>query len=144
MELAKETLTQRIANWERENAPQAIREEYAFEAARELIAAMSELNAKDICHRDIKPDNIFITEAGVYKIADFDISRKIERNDGVTRVQKLELAGTDLYMAPELRDLTHNVGDSEKTNFNLCDVYSLGLTILRIVTKREFASWNTN
>ncbi|OMJ72387.1 hypothetical protein SteCoe_29178 [Stentor coeruleus] len=149
MELAKDTLKQRIDRWERENTPKYIKEEQVFIAAKELIPAMCELNAKDISHRDLKPDNIFIAndENGceIYKIADFDVSKKIERNAyGVTVTNmNANLAGTMIYISPELRDLQLNVRKGG-VNYNKSDVYSLGLTFLRMLTKVDQSAWNAS
>lgn len=149
MELAKDTLKQRIDRWERENTPKYIREEQVIIAAKELIPAMCELNAKDISHRDLKPDNIFITndENGeeIYKIADFDVSKKIERNAyGVTITNmNANLAGTMIYISPELRDLQLNVRKGG-VNYNKSDVYSLGLTLFRMLTKKDQSAWNAS
>ncbi|OMJ80104.1 hypothetical protein SteCoe_19701 [Stentor coeruleus] len=149
MELAKYTLKQKIDLWERENAPKHIREEQVLIAAKELIPAMCELNAKDISHRDLKPDNIFITDdengCEIYKIADFDVSKKIERNAyGVTVTNtNANLAGTMIYISPELRDLHLNVS-KKGVNYNKSDVYSLGLTFLRMITKTDQSAWNAS
>ena len=72
-----------------------------------------------IIHRDIKPDNILISEDNLPKVSDFGISVLVS--------EKLtSLAGTELYMAPELF-----VGyePSVKT-----DIYALGVTLFEIVT----------
>ena len=140
MELAKETLNDRILNWEEKKVDKIEREKEALYAAPELVNAMYHLNSKDISHRDIKPHNIFITEDGTYKIADFDISLKFERNlSGVTVTNvNASLAGTMLYLSPEIRDLEFkSKGSTARINYNKSDVYSLGLTILRMITDRS-------
>ena len=50
-----------------------------------------------IIHRDIKPDNIFISNTGDYKLGDFGIARKLEKT--ATFMSK---KGTYNYMAPEV------------------------------------------
>ena len=145
MELAKETLSDKIRYWETQNMDKAFREAQAFSAAQCLISAMNELNERGITHRDIKPDNIFITADGIYKIADFDISKKVERNayGGTVTCIDAGLAGTMKYVAPELKEMqTHGIV-KKNLNYNVCDVYSLGLTVLRMMTKDGEVWWNT-
>jgi len=64
------------------------------EAGRGLAAA----HAAGIVHRDVKPDNILVSEGGRARVADFGIAVEVARPDG-------ELAslvmGTPAYMAPE-------------------------------------------
>ncbi|MBR3124464.1 MAG: protein kinase [Mogibacterium sp.] len=71
-----------------------------------------------IVHRDIKPDNIFISPSGSYKLGDFGIARIIEKTtEGLSR------KGTYEYMAPEVywgRDYGSTV-----------DLYSLGMVMYR-------------
>lgn len=71
-----------------------------------------------IVHRDIKPDNIFISPSGSYKLGDFGISRIIENTTfGLSR------KGTYEYMAPEVY-WGHAYGPS-------VDLYSLGMVMYR-------------
>ena len=75
-----------------------------------------------IIHRDIKPDNIFISDTGDYKLGDFGIARKLEKT--ATFMSK---KGTYNYMAPE-------VYKGEKYGAT-CDLYSLGLVMYRLLNK---------
>lgn len=71
-----------------------------------------------IVHRDIKPDNIFISPSGSYKLGDFGIARIIEKT-----TRGLSRKGTYEYMAPEVywgRDYGATV-----------DLYSLGMVMYR-------------
>lgn len=71
-----------------------------------------------IVHRDIKPDNIFISPSGSYKLGDFGIARIIEET-----THGLSRKGTYEYMAPEVywgRDYGSTV-----------DLYSLGMVMYR-------------
>jgi serine/threonine protein kinase len=73
---------------------------------------------KKTIHRDIKPDNIFVSEYGEYKLGDFGIARQIERT-----MSGLSKKGTYTYMAPEVFR-----GDDYGASV---DIYSLGIVMYR-------------
>ena len=145
MELCKESLNDRIKAWDAQKAPRELRKDMAWEAAQSLCRAICELNKHSISHRDIKPDNILITHEGIYKVADFDISKKTERNNFLATMTCVDasMVGTLKYMAPELRDMHIKNIATKNINFNRCDVYSLGLTIMRMFTSEMEGWWNT-
>src|SRR5215471_14019933 len=69
--------------------------DYSVQVAHGLAAAHS----KDIAHRDLKPDNIFITREGRVKILDFGLAKIIPRantDDDATRAMTRTEAGTTL------------------------------------------------
>ena len=104
---------------------------------------MSELNERGITHGNINPANIFITADGIYKITNFGMK---EEEGGHTN-NRIFVNGAffdDLkYIAPELMKLKINGNIEREMNYNVCDVYSLGLTILRMMTKKGEKWWNT-
>ena len=66
----------------------------------QLLDAVSYAHSQGVVHRDIKPDNIFVTTAGQVKLADFGIAH-IE-GEGVTRLTVAgSVLGTPGYMSPE-------------------------------------------
>ena len=146
MEHATESLKSRIETWDDEDLDKPSRIEEAYQVARVLIKAMYELNQCGISHRDIKPANILIGDENVYKIIDFDIAEKaIKNTDNITVTNKDPTAsGTLQYMAPELYKKYQSgfKQEGEKILYNKCDVYSLGLTILRMVTKAQEGNLN--
>ena len=75
-------------------------------------------------HRDIKPDNIFVSRYGEFKLGDFGIARQIERTTA-----GLSKKGTFTYMAPEVfRGLEY--GSS-------VDTYSLGIVMYRLLSQNR-------
>jgi serine/threonine-protein kinase len=75
-------------------------------------------------HRDIKPDNIFVSRFGEYKLGDFGIARQIERT-----MSGLSKKGTYTYMAPE-------VFKGEEYGASV-DTYSLGIVMYRFLNRNR-------
>jgi serine/threonine-protein kinase len=63
-----------------------------------LMDALSYLHQREVIHRDVKPDNVFITRSGRVKLMDFGISRGQQFT--VATATQMGL-GTPAYMAPE-------------------------------------------
>ncbi|MDO4544001.1 MAG: protein kinase [Clostridia bacterium] len=83
-----------------------------------------ELCAKrNIIHRDIKPQNIFVNDYGCYKLGDFGIAKASEHTTRGTKT------GTFGYMAPEVyRALPYNA---------TIDIYSLGMVLYWCLNMRR-------
>src|SRR5258708_25966366 len=76
-------------------------------------------------HRDIKPDNILLTNKGVVKVADMGLAKST--TDDMSLTQTGTGAGTPVYMAPEqFKDAKHVD--------NRSDIYSLGCMLYRFLT----------
>ena len=74
----------------------------------------------EIIHRDIKPQNIFISNHGYFKLGDFGIAKQLDRE-----VMVKSKKGTFAYMAPEIY-----LG---KAYDESVDTYSLGLVLYRLL-----------
>ncbi|MGE0431878.1 MAG: serine/threonine-protein kinase [Planctomycetota bacterium] len=78
-----------------------------------------------IIHRDIKPDNVMITQKGEVKIADFGLARDVDkRMDGITVAG--QVMGTPPYMSPEQWDGKELGAET--------DMYSLGVMMFQLLT----------
>ena len=77
-----------------------------------LFTTLKYLNSKNICHRDLKPDNIMIDEKGYLKIIDFGTSIEIKNYTST-------ITGTPHYIAPEVL-----IGKSYSFQ---CDYWSVGI-----------------
>jgi len=102
-------------------------EEDATELLLQLINGLEEIHSKNIIHRDIKPNNIIKDKNGIYKIIDFTTNRTYTDNS-ITTVTGFN---NPLYTPPEL--------SSNKKSIigNFSDIYSLGMTIYRVLSKEE-------
>jgi serine/threonine-protein kinase len=96
--------------------------DYLIQACRGLEAA----HAEGIVHRDVKPENCFITRGAVLKLMDFGLA-KPQQASGITTTGIV--AGTPAYMAPE------QVMDFRKVSPS-ADIYSLGIVAYEMFTGR--------
>lgn len=73
--------------------------EELFEIAVQAAKALEAAHGKGMVHRDIKPDNLFLTRQGVVKLMDFGLAKSVEEESGA--VQQSSETGTSGYMSPE-------------------------------------------
>lgn len=114
----------------RQNSPWS--EQQLYNYFYQLIDALAYLESLNLAHRDIKPQNIFVTQSENLVVGDL----------GSLKVNSLQLhtiAGTPLYLSPLLRIhfMQYQGGLSGKTCQHdpiKSDVYSLGLTFLEMAS----------
>ncbi|MCK6473113.1 MAG: protein kinase [Planctomycetes bacterium] len=97
----------------------------ALDIMLQTAKALEFAHENGIVHRDIKPDNIMLTNDGVVKIADLGIAKTFEEVPRSPNDNR-RVMGTPHYMAPEQalgKDIDHRV-----------DIYSLGATFYHTLT----------
>ena len=87
---------------------------------KDLFKAISHCHAQNIVHRDIKPDNIMITENNNVRLIDFGLSKAPRTNEKLTT-----RAGTPYYMAPEVLAGSYCLK---------ADLWSLGVVLYTMVS----------
>jgi eukaryotic-like serine/threonine-protein kinase len=113
--------------------------EKAVEVAAQIAEGLAAAHARGIIHRDIKPDNIFLTNEGRAKILDFGIARieQPARTPGISGAGRQStssqfLVGTAGYMSPEQ---VRGKSIDPRT-----DIFALGATFYEMLTgRRAFA-----
>jgi eukaryotic-like serine/threonine-protein kinase len=95
----------------------------------ELLDVLAAAHAQGIIHRDIKPDNLFITHEGQLKVLDFGIARMLEGSPRQHRTAAGMVIGTPEYMSPE-QVLGHKA-DAR------ADLYSAGATFFWLFAGRH-------
>ena len=99
-----------------------------------IVVALVYAQANGICHRDIKPQNVFLRPPNEIKLGDFGSSTSFARADSVA---SFSLQGSPFYLSPELKAcyihyLTHGVNSVRHDPYK-SDVYSLGVMVLLMV-----------
>jgi formylglycine-generating enzyme required for sulfatase activity/tRNA A-37 threonylcarbamoyl transferase component Bud32 len=83
-------------------------------------------NKAHLIHRDIKPDNIFLSKDGEVKVGDLGLAKSV--TEGATEMtQSGVMMGSPHYMSPE------QARASKETDFRT-DIYSLGCTLYQLLT----------
>jgi len=82
-----------------------------------IVDGLAAVHEAGVVHRDLKPDNIFLTEADGAKLIDFGVSKGGEAMQKLTATG--EVLGTPVFMAPEQ-------ADSAKAAEPSADVYGIG------------------
>jgi serine/threonine protein kinase len=93
----------------------------AVKITLEILTGLDRLHEKGYVHRDIKPDNILITN-GSHCLADFGISREIKSHSKATST-----AGTLEYMPPEA--FAKNASITKQT-----DIWAVGVILQKLLT----------
>ncbi len=107
------------------NEKSRIHEVISIMIAREIIIGLQKASSFGVVHRDIKPDNIMISDEGFVKIMDFGIAKDIF---AVGHTYTKALIGSPPYMSPE--QITGKVLDSRT------DMYSLGILLYEAILGR--------
>ena len=96
----------------------------------QILEGLHYCHQSKVIHLDIKQQNILIDENLKIKITDFSISKSYEKCKSGDKI-KLPLAGTSLYMSPEvLGNMEIDVEDCNKI-----DIFSLGVVLFNIAFK---------
>ena len=103
--------------------PDKISEDTVVHLGKDICNALVMCSQYNIVHRDIKPQNIFVSERGDYKLGDFGIAKTVEKTMGGTKI------GTYRYMAPEVYN--------NKPYGSGADIYSLGLVLYWLLNERR-------
>jgi serine/threonine-protein kinase len=93
----------------------------AVELMEAVLAGLQAAHNAGVIHRDVKPENILLSNEGRIKLSDFGLARNVD-----TRTEAQELLGTVGYMAPEL--LTGGVATKAT------DVYACGIMLFEMLT----------
>ena len=95
-------------------------EKEAIRLGMDICRALSVMHGKHMMHRDIKAQNILVSDDGVYKLADFGAARMLTGNQSF-----MSIRGNMETIAPEVISL-------KAVGFT-ADIYSLGLVLYRLL-----------
>lgn len=100
--------------------------EVALGVIMPIIEGVKKIHSKGIIHRDISPDNIFITDENSIKIFDFGAAQLNSSKEGMTGEKVIKVG----YSAPE------QYRDKSRQGF-YTDIYSVGAILYQMLTGRK-------
>ncbi|HKQ51774.1 MAG TPA: protein kinase [Pyrinomonadaceae bacterium] len=116
--------------------------EDALDVAMQTASALAAAHAKEIVHRDVKPENIMLREDGYVKVLDFGLAKLAESRsntpEAVTQVHTDvgAVIGTARYMSPEQARGLEVDGRT--------DIFSLGIVLYEMLAGRSPFEGATN
>ncbi|ESO07391.1 hypothetical protein HELRODRAFT_76519 [Helobdella robusta] len=91
----------------------------------QIAMALQYMHSKNILHRDLKTQNIFLTKNRIIKVGDLGIARVLESSNDMAKT----LIGTPYYMSPE-------IFSNKPYNFK-SDVWALGCCVFEMATLKH-------
>ncbi|XP_060084768.1 serine/threonine-protein kinase Nek4-like [Ylistrum balloti] len=109
----------------KENKGQALDERQVVEWFVQIAMALQYMHERNILHRDLKTQNIFLTKSKIIKVGDLGIARVLDSSSDMATT----LIGTPYYMSPELF--------SNKPYNHKSDVWALGCCVYEMATLKH-------
>lgn len=103
----------------------SLREEWIAYICREICRGLSHLHASKIIHRDIKGQNVLLTDNADVKLVDFGVSARLDKTIG----RRNTFIGTPYWMSPEVIACDEN---PDAKYDNRSDLWSLGITAIEM------------
>ncbi|XP_026218991.1 TRAF2 and NCK interacting kinase b isoform X4 [Anabas testudineus] len=103
----------------------SLKEEWIAYICREILRGLTHLHQHKVIHRDIKGQNVLLTENAEVKLVDFGVSAQLDRTVG----RRNTFIGTPYWMAPEVIACDEN---PEATYDFKSDLWSLGITAIEM------------
>ncbi len=100
-----------------------------IDVAVQVTKALEAAHGAGMVHRDIKPDNLFLTKQGVVKLMDFGLAKPLEEEGGAA--EQSSVTGTSGYMSPE-----QSRGEPLDAR---SDIYSLGKVLEELGPPKKLA-----
>uniref|UniRef100_A0A8C5MA95 non-specific serine/threonine protein kinase n=1 Tax=Leptobrachium leishanense TaxID=445787 RepID=A0A8C5MA95_9ANUR len=103
----------------------ALKEDCIAYICREILRGLAHLHNHKVIHRDIKGQNVLLTENAEVKLVDFGVSAQLDRTVG----RRNTFIGTPYWMAPEVIACDEN---PDATYDYRSDIWSLGITAIEM------------